>query len=89
MATQDYSPIKVKYGSERWLFSAAVPYSIIGTNYEQGIGIHLAQTCGNDVINGLGEGGIPEPATMGLVGLGLISLQFLAHRANRRLTLDA
>jgi hypothetical protein len=49
------------------------------------IGLHWAMTCGNDTI----EGEIPEPATLGLIGLGLLGLGGLRSRKKAQRTSQA
>ncbi|MFH0783243.1 MAG: PEP-CTERM sorting domain-containing protein [Pseudomonadota bacterium] len=45
------------------------------------VAIHWAQTCGNDVVEGIGT--VPEPATMILFGSGLMGLVGLSRRKKK------
>jgi hypothetical protein len=47
------------------------------------VGFHYAMTCGNDVIEG-GVAPVPEPATMVLLGTGLIGLAGISRRKRKR-----
>lgn len=80
------------YGSERWVFEAAIPLDKLGIDASgliPEIRVHLTHTCGNDYLNVTslevqGEAPIPEPATVALIGLGLIGLQFGTSRLTRK-----
>lgn len=47
------------------------------------VGFHYAMTCGNDVIEG-GVAPVPEPATMVLLGTGLIGLAGISRRKRKK-----
>jgi hypothetical protein len=67
---------KVMYGSERWVFEAAIPLSLFAGASDL-TRIHLTHTCGNDGLDGdipTPELEIPEPAALALVAVGLLGL---------------
>lgn len=47
------------------------------------LGVHWTETCGNDVVEGVGGDPVPEPATMLLFGTGLAGLAGLRSRKKK------
>jgi hypothetical protein len=62
--------------NDHWIIEAAIPLASIGGRPDF---IHLTQTCGNDA----GNVAVPEPSTMLLLGLGLITLSGVVRKVTK------
>ena len=57
--------------SKHYLFEGSLDLGLIGASNADHAGIHWTMSCGNDVAEGsLPKPAVPEPATLGLLGLG-------------------
>ncbi len=69
-----------KTGGDTYVFEWRIDRTILGWNGASDIFFHTTLGCGNDLIEYTYYPGVPEPATMILLGLGILGAGFVARR---------